>query len=60
MDGTILQNVDHKINADCYFLTGKRSYEVKVADLKKELSEKGPVTMWFNVNEDFRLYKSGK
>ncbi|CAH0390839.1 unnamed protein product [Bemisia tabaci] len=52
-------NPNYKTSMDKDRHFGKRSYEVKVADLKKELSKKGPVTMWFNVNEDFRLYKSG-
>ncbi|XP_072161200.1 cathepsin B isoform X2 [Bemisia tabaci] len=38
---------------------GKRAYQVKAADLKKELFEFGPVTMSFEVFADFPLYKSG-
>ncbi|CAH0388737.1 unnamed protein product, partial [Bemisia tabaci] len=38
---------------------GKRAYQVTVADLKKELVEKGPVTMSFKIYEDFYLYKTG-
>ncbi|CAH0390838.1 unnamed protein product [Bemisia tabaci] len=38
---------------------GKRAYNVKAADLKKELSTYGPVVMAFEVFEDFYLYKTG-